>query len=402
MTDPTLERLREIRHADADQVDEIFPAAERRARLEAILATVKAEPPAATASRGFRSRGRRRFGSDAAVRRVRRPLLASAAAAGGLALAIVAFAGVVSDRGPTAASPAQAAVLRGALRALRSGPGTILIEDDTYFTRDANGHQWYQRQGVIYQTPIGAGAQNFLTSEGPRSTETSTINGTTQDWDPTTNTIYTNVGINPCGCTITRGAAAGTYRVALLPTPNAPRHSAAWDMNRHLPPPLTITGPQAQSLRDGANTISVEPINVKSHKSYITGPWKMKITAAYRVPSDTSAIQARLQHHQLTVDGLTTIDGRPALKLVSPADSSQDLSTQYYVDPQTYAPIKNVFRSGGDLSIITFHRYEVLPDTPRNRKLLSLTARHPTARVDNSHADYVKAEPQLSNDSRKP
>ena len=41
-----------------------------------------------------------------------------------------------------------------------------------------------QRQGVIYQTPIGAGAQNFLTSEGPGSTETSTINGTTQDWIP--------------------------------------------------------------------------------------------------------------------------------------------------------------------------------------------------------------------------
>ena len=93
----------------------------------------------------------------------------------------MAFAGVVSDQGPTGASPAQAAILRGALRALRSGPGTILIEADTYFTRLAGGHQWYQPQGVIYQTPVGAGAQNFLTSEGPRTTETSTINGTTQD-----------------------------------------------------------------------------------------------------------------------------------------------------------------------------------------------------------------------------
>ena len=173
-------------------------------------------------------------------------------------------------------------------------------------------------------------------------------------------------------------------------------------MNRHLPPPLTITGRQAQSLRHGADTISVEPVNVHTRRSYITGPWKMKITAAYRVPSDTSAIQAALQHHQLTVDGLTTVDGRPALKLVTPAGSSQDPFTQYYVDPETYAPIKNVFRSGGDLTIITFHRYEVLPDTPHNRTLLSLTARHPTARIDNSHADYLKAEPQLSNDSRKP
>jgi hypothetical protein len=128
----------------------------------------------------------------------------------------------------------------------------------------------------------------------------------------------------------------------------------------------------------------------------------MKITAAYRVPSDTAAIQAALEHHQLTVDGLTTADGRPALKLATPSHPLSNPSTEYYVDPGSYAPIKTVSRSGGDLSIITFHRYEVLPDTPGNRRLLSLAARHPTARIDNSHADYIKAESQLSNDSRKP
>lgn len=64
------------------------------------------------------------------------------------------------------------------------------------------------------------------------------------------------------------------------------------------------------------------------------------------------------------MDGLTTVDGRPALKLATPAGSPRDGSTQYYVDPGTYAPIKTVSRSGGDLTIITFHRYEVLPDTP--------------------------------------
>jgi hypothetical protein len=406
MTDPTLQRLRELRPEDADRVHEIFTAAQRAAGLEAILATGSAQRLATVASAdsfaGTRGHRRRRLGSDTAVRRVRRPLLASAVATGGVAVALVAFAGVVSDQGPTGASPAQAAVLRGALRALRSGPGTILVEADTYFTRGAGGHQWSQRQGVIYQTPVGAGAQNFLTSEGPGSTETSTINGTTQDWDPTTNTIYTNVGINPCGCKITRGPAAGTYRVALLPTPGAPRRSAAWEQNQHLPPPLTITIRQAQSLRDGADSIMVEPVTVTNRRSDATGPWKMKITAAYRVPSDTSATQAALKHHQLTVEGLTTVDGRFALKLATPAGSPQDPSTQYYVDPGTYAPIKNVFHSGGDLTIITFHRYEVLPDTLRNRKLLNLTSRHPTARIDNSHADYLKAETQLSNDSRKP
>ena len=143
-------------------------------------------------------------------------------------------------------------------------------------------------------------------------------------------------------------------------------------------------------------------MNVTSRKSYTTGPLQMNIIAAPRVPSDTSAIQSELQRHLLTVDGLTTVDGRPALKLATPTGSDVNPSTQYYVDPGSYAPIKTVSRSGGDLTIITFHRYEVLPDTPRNRRLLSLTARHPTARIDNSHADYLKAETQLSNDSRKP
>ncbi len=402
MIDPTLQRLRELRPADADRVEEIFTAAPRAARLEAIFATGNAKPLATVAAAdsfaGARRRRRRWLGSDAAGRHVRRPLFASAVATGGVALVLVAFASVTSDHGPAAASPAQAAVLRGALRALRSGPGTILIEADTYVTRLASGHQWSQSQGVIYQTPVGPGAQNFLTSEGPGSTETSTINGTTQDWDPTTNTIYTNVGINPCGCKITRGPVAGTYRVALLPTPGAPRGSTAWEQNKHLPVPLTITSRQARSLRDGAASLSV---GGPSRGSF-AGPWKMKITAAYRVPSDTSAIQAELQHHQLAVSGMTTVDGRPALKLATPASLPQDNATQYYVDPRTYAPIKTVSRSGGDLTIITFHRYEVLPDTPRNRKLLSLTSRHPTARIDNSHADYLKAETQLSNDSRKP
>jgi hypothetical protein len=402
MTDPTMQRLREIRPGDADRVHEIFAAASRATRLEAIIATGDAKSVAADTSGGPRSHPQRRLEIRGTKRRGHRTLLASVAVTASIALVLVAFVGVLTDQGPVATSPAQAAVLRGALRALRSGPGTILIEDDTYFTRSSGGHQWYQRQVTIYQTPIGAGAQNFLTSEGPGSTETSTINGTTQDWDPTTNTIYTNAGINPCGCMITRAGAPGIYRVALLPTAGAPRRSAAWEMNRHLPRPIMITSQQARALRDGAETISVEPARIPSLRSSASGLWKMKITASYRVPSDTSAIQSALEHHQLTVDGLTTVNGRPALKLATPTSPPSNPSTQYYVEPGSYAPIKTVSRSGGNLTIITFHRYEVLPDTPGNRKLLNLTARHPTARVDNSHADYLRAEPQLSHDSRKP
>lgn len=304
--------------------------------------------------------------------------------------------GVLPGQGPTVAVPAQAAVLRGALHALDAGPGTIVVESyDTLWPAMGQRPPFEQHQEAIYQTPAGSGAQNFLTSYGPNTTETVTMNGETEDYDPSNNTIYTAVDINACGCAITPGSEPGTYVVSLRQAPGARRGSAAWAMNEHPPRPLTITSAQAHALRDGADSLSVNPLPGTSPQHDASGRWKMTIVASWRVPSETSWIQAKLQAHQLKLVGTTTVNGRDAIEL-----TTADGTGHYDVAPGTYYPIRTVVKNPGGGSITTnFSEYQVLPDTPANQQLLSLTARHPGARIDNSHADYVAAETQLSNDS---
>jgi hypothetical protein len=394
MTDPIIELLRELRPSDAHDIDAIFPAEEKAARLAAMLVTAKASAlthgseAASLEAPTQRERAKRR--RRPAYRRIRRPWITSALLAGGIVAVLLLFAGVLSGQGPTIAVPAQAAVLRGALDALDAHPGTILVESyDTLWPAMGNQPPFEQHQEVIYETPAGSGAQNFLTSYGHNTTETVTMNGVTEDYDPSNNTIYTAVDINPCGCNITPGSTPGTDIVTLLKIRDARPGTAAWEQNEHPPQPLTITAAQAQALRDGStmlNTTGVDPGGAAT---------RLQIVAAFRVPSETSSIQTQLREHKLKLDGTATIDGRDAIVL-----ATADGSARYYVEPRTYDPIRTVIHNpGGGLLTTTFSQYQVLPDTPANQRLLSLIARHPGARIDNSHADYAAAETQLSHDS---
>jgi hypothetical protein len=393
MTDPVMGLLKELRPSDADDIDATFPAHEKSARLAAILASAKAGAVSHRSDPGSleapiqleRAKRRRR-----ANRRVQRRLIASALLAGGIVAVVLLLAGALSGEGPTIAVPAEAAVLRGALHALDARPGTIVVESyDTLWPAMGNQPPFEQHQEVIYETPAGSGAQNFLTSYGPRTTETVTMNGVTEDYDPSNNTIYTAVDINPCGCNITPGSTPGTYIVTLVKIRGAHPGTAAWEQNEHPPRPLTITSAQAQALRDGSamlNTTGIGPGGAAT---------RLQIVAAFRVPSETRSIQTQLKEHKLKLKGVATIDGRDAIVL-----ETANGSEKYYVEPVTYDPIKTIVRNpGGGLLTTTFSQYQVLPDTPANQRLLSLIARHPGARIDNSHADYVAAETQLSNDS---
>ncbi|MGO9955431.1 MAG: hypothetical protein ACLP50_05535 [Solirubrobacteraceae bacterium] len=401
MTDPIIKLLRELRPTDADQIDAIFPADEQAARLAAILA--QAPPIAATrrvdagatavSTRHGPGERRRR---TRAYRRLHRPLLTSALVAGGIAAVLLLVAGVLSGQGPTVAVPAQAAVLRGALRAVDAAPGTIVVESyDTLWPAMGAGRPFEQHQEAIYETPAGSGAQNYLISYGPGTTETVTMNGETEDYDPSNNTIYTAVDIDTCDCDVSPGSAPGSYVVSLRKTPGARRNSAAWEMNEHPPRPLTITSAQARALRDSADSVSVEPLPGLSTEDHGSGRWKLTIVASWRVPTETSWIQSELQAHRLKLDGTTTVNGRDAIEL-----RTADGAGRYDVAPGTYYPIRMVVHNPGGGSITTnFSQYQVLPNTPTHQRLLSLIARHPGARIDNSHADYVAAETQLSNDS---
>ena len=111
----------------------------------------------------------------------------------------------------------------------------------------------------------------------------------------------------------------------------------------------------------------------------------MRIQPAFRLPSDSSTVHAWLG--SLKVVGPTTVDGRRAIKLVPVRGRGE-----YDVAPGTGYPVREVVdNTDGTSTVTTWSVYRVLPATPANERLLSVTARHPGARIDHSRADFIAA-----------
>ncbi len=123
---------------------------------------------------------------------------------------------------------------------------------------------------------------------------------------------------------------------------------------------------------------------------------RLQIAPVAHFPSETETIRQLLRTHALKVDGMTTVDGRQAIKLSSVAGrfrpESPDSGLEYYVDPGKYHPIREVINRAPYLQVSqTWTGYQVLSTTTNNQRLLSLTARHPNAHIDRNHADYLPA-----------
>jgi len=97
-----------------------------------------------------------------------------------------------------------------------------------------------------------------------------------------------------------------------------------------------------------------------------------------------------LQSGDLAVSGRATVNGRDALRLVS-----SDGQTEFDVDPQTYHPIEFRTSNAGVPETVSFEVFEELPPSHSNEALVSLTAQHPTARVDANAADFAAAVARL-------
>lgn len=93
-----------------------------------------------------------------------------------------------------------------------------------------------------------------------------------------------------------------------------------------------------------------------------------------------------LQSGDVAVSGHVTVDGRDALRLVSP-----DGQTTIDLDPQTYRPIDFRTSTPSGTDSMRFQTSEDLPRSQANDSLVSLTAQHPSARVDHSAANYLAA-----------
>jgi hypothetical protein len=116
-------------------------------------------------------------------------------------------------------------------------------------------------------------------------------------------------------------------------------------------------------------------------------------------PSDTQAFRSLLKSRNIRVVGLTTVDGRSAIKLAGPkfdrrlpGGGGGDAGVEVWVDPKTYVPIREVVdRLPLFETTQTWIGYETLLISPANERLVSLFARRPHARIDRNHNDYLRA-----------
>jgi hypothetical protein len=349
--------------------------------FEELKQAVIAIPPAPARRR----RGRRIRRRGAA----RRPEFALAAAAA-LAVIVLAASGVFSGDGPVAVRPADAAVLRGALRTL-APPGTIVIEAWRGITRvnpnsasTITGKTRFSVRAII-DIPAGKGAQNELDLSGIvdidlSGVQSGEVNGNNELYDPKNDTIYITSLFGP---DITKGSRPGTDTYTLPKYPFRPGVSA--------PSPLTITAAQANALRDGTDDV-LGPLPDRGRPTAT----HLKIIALVRAPVQTAEIRAQLKAGKFKVSGMTKTDGRQAIKLIGVHGNP---IAEYDVAARSYAPIREVIRAPDEVRIIAYSEYRVLPATSVNARLLNLTLRHPSARVDRSHADYDAAQKRLLNGS---
>lgn len=120
-------------------------------------------------------------------------------------------------------------------------------------------------------------------------------------------------------------------------------------------------------------------------------------------PGRTSTYQQLLRVGQYRLVGRATIDGRAALRLVESSSTrlprsnaaSFESTTTALVVPGSYAPIETIntsrFPGLRVTSVDRWRTYRVLSATRANQRLLSLTARHPHARVVHNALAFLRA-----------
>jgi hypothetical protein len=366
------------RLGEADPAREAVPASEA---TEALLARILSDASDERQGRDAPAARRHRAVSP-------RALLAVALPALGVVTLVLLITGVFSGPASTGAQPAAAAVIRGVENAIAPKPGTIVVSKVRVTGRWQGAPPARFTVETVYETPVGAGPQNslYVTSEHQYGlpSEQAVSGGDEQVYLSKSNTIYMSSIWGPF---ITKGKKPGTF--IYTPPKAAPGPSATLPAK-----PLMLTARQAHALLDGADMVI-------SNLSGSRMPYRVTLSVAPvpHFPSDTQAFRSMLKSHNLRVVGLTTIDGRSAIKLAGPkfdrrlpSDGGGDAGVELWVDPKTYVPIKEVDdRLPLFQTTQTWIEYKTLPITPANERLVSLTARHPHARIDRNRNDYLRA-----------
>jgi hypothetical protein len=332
MPHPDLTTLRELRPIDDDSAAAAVSSETHAALLAAVVASSTHET-----SRRPRT-----------IRLNRQPLLLATALATIVAVLLIVTPGLLSG-GNSATQPqsAQAAILDRIAAALTRKPGTIVIQEEDF---------------KVWST-IGA----------PR-----------------------NPVLGRGGTTITETSANGAEELVFSATRGAPGFQA-------------VSAGDARQLYDPTNRTIYET-TLKALKRLVLKRYGPDTGTKYTIsfdpsiaPGRTSVFERELRRGLYKLDGHVTVNGRQALKLVpahetvvlmDPKNGTHQFLGTVYVTPNGYAPIKEVLSRHHRTQVTNWSLYEVLPDTKANHRLVSLTARHPHARIVYGAAAYVNAVTQ--------
>jgi hypothetical protein len=305
----------------------------------------------------------------------------------GLALAPVAvvvvllLAGTFSGPDSSGTQPAAAAVIRATRSALAPSAGTIFVEDETYVSGPSvHGHPYTFHQ--VLETPA-RGPQNGLTTTddpaqlgGRRSPVAglSYVGGTEEIYLPSTNTIYVSSIWGPY---LHPGRRPGTF--VYRNGDGAPAYTTH---------PLAVTARQRRLLLTGQDCIRLTS-KVVGSKVKILG---LKVLPPLRGPAQyAETLQQELANRNLHLVGRTRVDGRDAIELAAKTTDATAPEEHLYFDPTTHLPFEEVDSVGTPRQQVIHLRLRKLPITQATERLLSLQALYPTARIDRSHRDYLRA-----------
>ena len=322
------------------------------------------------------------------ARRRRALVLALAAGAAAGALAVTE---ATVGHGPTIAQLADAAIVRGVDAVLHPAAGSVITESFTRVTACRNltcqrsmeaAHD--PRTFRFSEMADTAGARRVLIlmdSRDHRSgVETLDLPSGHELYDPRSNTMYR---FSYYAHDITPAPMPGTF-VYRLPSGWMQLASLPYLSDVVSAAPLTITARQAQALRRGTARIVV--------LTTPNGQHRLQVAPAFPpFPYETPSASARQDLGPLKVAGPTMVNGHRAIRLVPIHGAGE-----FDVAPGTPYPLREIEVAPGAIITTTWTEYRVLPGTSSNQALMSLTARHPSARIDDSNQDYWAAMRRLT------
>jgi hypothetical protein len=364
---------------DADPLDDADPI---ELDADAVLAQILAEP------------------QEPAARPRRRSIALRLGVVGAVAalVAVAVFAVTGDDRGGV--TPASAAVIRHAISAVTQPEHTILHVDMRGTQDNGDGTTVTWRDESWQENTAPYDRRQLETGDDGRITESGTLDGNSQVYDPARGTIYTS-SPPPADMHrkywISKGPRPGTFTLrtpVIKVTPGKPFKVMPGGPKET----IIITAEQLKALRAGTEVVKWkrQPGAGKKRFALAVVPAAANAPRAPSCDVDPGSggfpdqIVTLLRNCGAQVVGHATIAGRDTLEI-----RSRDGHTTYYVDSTTYAPVELDATGTDGGTRLRFEAYEVLPATQANEALLSLAAQHPSAIVDRDPAHYQAAEMRM-------